>query len=341
MGKCLISQFVIVMKELKCKMCGISKKHSAVFVDGLCDQCRDINSLSSFDISKYLIELDKIIKKTESENKKIIVALSGGKDSCYTLLSLRKRYPKVKIIGVQFDNGFLSENAIDNAKNICAKTNSEYVPVSVNESELNKLFKKAAILKNPFGKKSILRASDLCTICIGIVKQKVFSIALKNDSDIVAFGWTPGQSFNPIICLSKSILEWNRNEFIKCLDKLSCKNIPDFVIDSDLLKKRSDSLFLIHPLSLLDYNEKKIVKNLKKSGWKNPKDTDSNSTNCLLNAFAISNHFEKYDLHPYALEIHGLIRNKFMHKKEGLKKLSKKPSRSSILLAKKRLGLDE
>ncbi|WP_269849851.1 adenine nucleotide alpha hydrolase family protein [Methanosarcina horonobensis] len=42
----------------------------------------------------------------------VIYALSGGKDSSYTLYKLKQDYPFLKVLAVQFDNGFISEGAV-------------------------------------------------------------------------------------------------------------------------------------------------------------------------------------------------------------------------------------
>ena len=54
----------------------------------------------------------------------------------------------------------------------------------------------------------------------------------------------------------------------------------------------------IHPLAFLDYNEDKIVGEIKQLGWQMPDDTDSNSTNCLLNAFANDVHIKNLNSIP-------------------------------------------
>ena len=43
----------------------------------------------------------------------------------------------------------------------------------------------------------------------------------------------------------------------------------------------------IHPLAFFDYDEGSVMRELAAFGWETPSDTDTNSSNCLLNAFAI------------------------------------------------------
>jgi hypothetical protein len=64
----------------------------------------------------------------------------------------------------------------------------------------------------------------------------------------------------------------------------------------------------VHPLAFLDYNEERIIKEIGEIGWKAPDDTDSNSTNCLLNAFANDVHIKRFKFHPYVWEIANMVR---------------------------------
>ena len=48
---------------------------------------------------------------------------------------------------------------------------------------------------------------------------------------------------------------------------------------------------------------------------------DHNSSNCLLNAFAIKNHLDKYHIHSYAYDLAALVRQGNMKREDALKKL--------------------
>ena len=45
-----------------------------------------------------------------------------------------------------------------------------------------------------FSPATLLRASSMCTACIGIVKGLVLKTALEMSIPLVAFGWSPGQA---------------------------------------------------------------------------------------------------------------------------------------------------
>jgi hypothetical protein len=77
----------------------------------------------------------------------------------------------------------------------------------------------------------------------------------------------------------------------------------------------------VHPLAFLPYDEGKIVEQIKKYGWEKPDDTDPNSSNCLLNAYANQIHRQRYDFHPYVWEIANMVREGVMKRVEGLEKI--------------------
>ena len=81
------------------------------------------------------------------------------------------------------------------------------------------------------------------------------------------------------------------------------------------------------------------MKEVQELGWVNPKDTDANSTNCLLNSFAIDIHLQQFGFHPYAFEIAGLVREGYMTRENGLKKLATPCDPKIIQYVKQKLGL--
>lgn len=95
--------------------------------NGVCTFCHIHDELES----KYPIndntpkELQKIVDKIKKDGKgkkyDCIVGVSGGRDSTYTLHSAVKL--GLRPLAVHFDNGWNSEIAVQNIKNICTKLN--------------------------------------------------------------------------------------------------------------------------------------------------------------------------------------------------------------------------
>jgi hypothetical protein len=95
----------------------------------------------------------------------------------------------------------------------------------------------------------------------------------------------------------------------------------------------------IHPLAWEFYNEEMLLEEIQKLGWVSPKDTDSNSSNCLLNAFANEIHIKRYGFHPYVWEIANMVRDGIMAREDGYKKIYLEQSADLINIAKEKLGV--
>jgi hypothetical protein len=85
------------------------------------------------------------------------------------------------------------------------------------------------------------------------------------------------------------------------------------------------------------YHEGSLVEEIRKMGWVSPQDTDSNSTNCLLNAFGNDVHIKRHGFHPYVWEIANMVRDGVMTREDGYKKIYDEPQESFIALARNKL----
>lgn len=334
------------MSRTVCKKCILDSDIPGIDINddsGLCNFCETYKPLSSEEKAEHLARMEMLFQE-ESGNGEYdaIFALSGGKDSSYTLYELKKQYPSLKVMAVQFDNGFISDNAIDNARKMCEITGCDYFKLTMENEALYDIFRKAAMSYDAFPKFAKYRASDICNTCIGIIKQKLIELALVNKAPFIVFAFTPGQTPNPIIDLSGSFVKWSRNLFEKQLQKIDVDDRDElFVIKREVIENMGDiAPKIVHPLCMWDYNEDKILEKLVEIGWNPPGINDSNSTNCTLNSFACYNHLQKYDIHAYAFDIAGIVRSGDMSREEGLKKLNQELCQPLILDAAEKLNLN-
>jgi hypothetical protein len=75
-------------------------------------------------------------------------------------------------------------------------------------------------------------------------------------------------------------------------------------------------------------------------GWKNPQNTDANSTNCLLNTLGNYVHLKRYGFNPYVQEISELVRLNIIMREEALARLEKNLDTSVIDGCVSKLKLD-
>lgn len=334
------------MSKIVCKKCVLGSDIPGIAINketGLCHFCETYVPLSSQEKDEYLTKIEELFEKCRGKGKyDVIYALSGGKDSSYTLYKLKKDYPFLKVLAVQFDNGFISEGAIKNAKKMCKITDSDYYQLTMEKEILYDVFRKAAESYDAFPKFAKYRASDICNVCITIIKQKLIEQAIIQKAPFIIFAFTAGQSPNPIINLSPNFIKWSRSMFEAQLHKIDIDDADElFLIKNKVIEgMRETAPSILHPLCLWEYSEDKVLETLLEIGWEQPSINDSNSTNCTLNSFACYNHLEKYGFHPYAFDTAGLVRSGEMSREEGLEKINQKLSNPLIEEAAKKLKLN-
>jgi tRNA(Ile)-lysidine synthase TilS/MesJ len=270
-----------------------------------------------------------------------LMAYSGGKDSTYTLMVLRRVYG-LRVLAVTLDNGFISPQAFANSRHVVEALDVDHVTVKPRMGLVRRIFA-ACAFGDPFPAKALERASSICNACMGLVKSVALRIALERRIPLVAWGWSPGQA--PVsaaaVRLSASMMLRMQAARSAPLVAIAGEEVRPYLPDPR--RAQGDDGFLPHatnPLAFLDYDERKIVAEIQPLGWRAPDDTDGNSTNCLLNSYANRVHLHRYGFHPYAFEIAGLVRLGLMRRAEGLAKLADLGSRGAAEAVARRLHLE-
>ncbi|MCL2322387.1 MAG: hypothetical protein FWC47_09810 [Oscillospiraceae bacterium] len=315
-----------------CTKCVLSDNIFSVSIneDGVCNYCIKYENDVKNKTAQKREELN-LDKYKNPGGYDVLLAYSGGKDSTYTLYLLREKY-KLNVLTMTLDNGFVSNKTFDNIKNVTTKLTSDNIIIAPSLVKMKNIFNLA---KNDdsLPKKSLERASSICTHCIGIVKSMAYKEAILRDIPLITFGWTPGQ-----IGLNKQIVTLNYK-----MVKANFKHIRDTVINNlgdeysplyltdDFIDKHKDSFpSLFYPFPSLSYDENTIFDTISKFGWEKPGNTDSNSTNCLMNSYAIKNHINKFGFHPYALELSQLVREGVITREEAFKRITSSKSQDEV-----------
>lgn len=312
-----------------CKNCTLNDNIFSVRItdEGLCNYCLQSNKSNNNTSIEEYAEKEKQLMEAFNKYKdllyQVVLAYSGGKDSTFTLYKLREKF-NVSVLAVTFDNGFLTEQCRQNIHEVTANLGVDSITIKPSFSRLAKVFNLAAS-KEIYPKKALERASSICTACIGIVKSTVYKEAILRKIPYVCFGWTPGQAHvkNPIMRLDYRMLLANQKQIQDPIVKNLGDEYKKYFIDPEWIEEQKEYVpYLAYPLVFSNYNEDEILDTIKSIGWKKPKDTDMNSTNCLLNSYGNAIHARDYGYNPYSLEIAGLVREGFLSREEGLKKLS-------------------
>jgi predicted PP-loop superfamily ATPase len=277
----------------------------------------------------------------------LLMAYSGGKDSTFALKVLRKRFG-LTVLALTFNNGFLSPRARDNILKVTSSLDVDHLMISPDHDILRRAFA-ASITSHRYPRKALERASPICHTCMSMVKGAVLLTAIEKGIPLLGYGWSPGQVPLPssILKMNLPLLRQTQDALRAGLGAVMGSEAEAFLLQDrhyHILEKASavyggKFLYHVNPLVFLPYDENCILEEIAALGWKAPGDTDSNSTNCLLNALAIQVHQENYGFHPYSAEVAGLVRGGHMTRDEGLAKLYTTPDPGMVADIRRLLGL--
>lgn len=272
-----------------------------------------------------------------------LMAYSGGKDSTYTLRLLVEKY-QLRVLAVTFDHGFISNGAIENIEKIInhLQVDHEYF---VLETDLTRDLIINSLIPDLYPIAALKRASPICISCMNLIKSYLLRNAVENNVPLIVYGWSPGQApLNASVFKTNPLTIYQMQKVIRQpFQKMIGERLNEFLIRDENLQnylKSGDGFpYIVHPLAFLNYDEKNIIENIQEIGWIAPQDTDSNSTNCLLNSFAIDHHIKKFGFHPYAHEIAALVREGYLTRAQGIEKLDKPPAPEVIDFVKNKLAI--
>jgi len=336
------------MPKIKiCQKCILPETFPGIKFDdqGVCKYCvKEEAALAKATEKKasYRSTFDQLIRDTKGSapSYDAIMAFSGGKDSTYTLKLLKERYD-LRIIALTFDNHFVSPAAWKNIEKIADTLQTDLIRFRLPWPAAQSIFSLTAG-KDIFSKPTLLRASSVCTACIGLVKSLVLKTALEMSIPLVAFGWSPGQApiQSAIMKTNPALIRQTQSALKKAFQAEIDSSMDSYFIPEtyyEIYKERFPQN--IHPLAFFDYNEEDIKKELTDMGWNAPTATDTNSSNCLLNAFANQAHIQRNGFHPYVWEIANMVRQGVMDRDEGIEKIYTEQNQPMVEYAKERLGL--
>jgi len=330
-----------------CTKCILPETFPGIHFDdhGICNYCHGEESALEKAHGKkaqYRERLDKLIEgvKGTAPVYDAVLAYSGGKDSSYTLKLLRDRYD-LRVLALTFDNHFVSSRSWENIKSVSNAAGADHIAIRAPWPIMRNLFSLTA-KEDIFPAPTLLRASAICTACIGFVKNLVLKTALEMDIPLVAFGWSPGQApiQSAIMKTNPALVRQNQTAWIAAFPAEIREAIKRYLIPERYYEAYKGRFpHNVHPLALFDYDEEGIKKQLYGLGWQAPTDTDTNSTNCLLNAFANLCHIQRHRFHPYVREIANMVRQGVMERNDGIEKIYTEQNQEMVEYARKRLDL--
>jgi tRNA(Ile)-lysidine synthase TilS/MesJ len=328
-----------------CKRCVMPDNFPGVSIDkyGTCNHCRAYESRKTGSKklkAEYKKKFESLLKARRGKGEyDLLMCYSGGKDSTYTLSELKKRY-RLNILAFTMDNGFHPEQTIANIRSVVEKLSIDHMFFKPRFDVLQKIFK-ASMKKCLYARKTLERASTICTSCVGLLKYLSLRSAIEKEIPFIAYGWSPGQSpvTSSILKIDPVMMKSMERSLKGPMRKVVGSDIDVYFLNAQHYAKPDKFPYYVHPLAFLGYDEKKVLGKIKEFGWKRPPGVEMNATNCYLNLLADQVHIAKYGFHPYLLEIANLVREGYMSRAEGLRHLPYRKDQKVIRMVKARLGV--
>ena len=310
---------------------------------GVCNHCRQYkgDAVTSAQQKKYESKFLKLLNEYERKvTYDVIVAYSGGKDSTYTLDLFVNKYD-LNVLALTLDNTFVSPRALTNINDVCNNLGIDSLIVKPSRKMLRTIFKTAAD-QELYSTKTLERASTICTSCIGFVKGITLRTAIEKQIPFVGFGWSPGQApvQSSVMRTNPAFMKGTQQSIVQPLYEIAGDKILPYFLTDEQFEQKEHFPWNIHPLAFLEYDEKKIHTRIAELGWVRPDDTDPNSSNCTLNAYANHIHRQRYDFHPYVWEIANMVRTGVLGREEGVKKIEPPEDEGMVQFARERLKVE-
>jgi len=316
----------------RCSVCILPDTYPGIQFDeqGVCNYCRTPAKKEIYaDLKK---KLDRIVASYKGKGRyDAMVGLSGGKDSTYVAYYLKKEY-NLKILGVNFDNGYRSDLALKNLSAVVDKLGIDLVTIRPNQTFIKKLY--AHFLK---------KQGEFCSVCnnLGYVYSASFCCDQKKAlgyPPLSVGGWSKKYEYQPGVSVTSlqyffQNLSPELKEELMSQVTLDRQVIQTYMILQDPRQVKIGSKeyeqykeHLIDLIQLPDYVEWNVLKIpgiLKDElGWQQPAGKHDSHFDCSL--FPIKEYlkYKKYGLTQETIKSSTLIREGMMTREEALQRMA-------------------
>lgn len=264
--------------------------------EGVCNYCIEYErnrQKVTIDYEQKKKKFDSLIE--EARNKRlrngykydVLVPLSGGRDSSYVALELSQR--NLKILCVNYDNPFSSNQARINIKKLTESIHADLITFRCPKNRHEKSFK--TNLKAWLKKPELATMGLMCLACKPMYLE-FFKIAKKNNITLIVDGSNPsegttfkresqaGRGAKKLFSI-KSIMNIMRKSIKNFSYIRPCNFIPAINTllslngDTPYLRWKYSNILKIGYFYFHKYNEKEIEDALKKIGWEKARDNKS------------------------------------------------------------------
>jgi tRNA(Ile)-lysidine synthase TilS/MesJ len=168
----------------RCKKCILPDSYPRITFDedNICSKCRghDKFHISPLDYEKLEKKLEIILNGIKSRKNEYdcVIGLSGGKDSSYMTYLCVEKYD-LNPLCVTFDNGFLSEHAVENIQKIVKKLDLAHLTCKHDWKTMKTLYRNF-----------LLETGEICTPCNISINSFLYKAALENNITTIISGYS-------------------------------------------------------------------------------------------------------------------------------------------------------
>ncbi|MGX5556800.1 amino acid adenylation domain-containing protein [Bacillus cereus] len=330
-----ISQHINSEEVTYCTRCVLPSNYPKITFDehGVCSVCRDYETYQPY-TEKYFKTLDdfhELVDANKGTDYDVLLLFSGGKDSTYVLYRLVNM--GYKVLTFTFDNGFISEGAFTNIKNITKKLGVDHRVLTADQ------------MKSVFVK-SLKTYSNVCNGCWNAINGLGAQLAEETGCKVIISGLSRGQIFDMRLW---GLFQLGIFDVQEIEEKLlmfrkgfhTHDNIFSKTLDVDLHSDFVESLHFVDYFRYDNTPTHQIREYLYEQGWVPPKDTGMCSSNCRINDIGIYVHLMNEGYHNYAAPSSWDIRFGIISREEGMKEITYKGDVSYVERVLKHIGYFE
>ncbi len=282
-----------------CTNCGLPSSYPEVSFNeaGVCNLCTDFDTYREevFQYFKSMADLQEIVARAKAESSgeyDCMMLYSGGKDSTYVLSQLVEM--DLKILAFSLDNGYISEEALENVRRITSHLGVDLVIATT--PHMNAIFAD-----------SLERFSNVCQGCYKAIYTLSMNLARKKGIKTIFTGLSRGQLFETRLdeLFRSRIFDVEQMDQAVLNARKIYHNVDDAVkqlLEVSMFRDERifDEIQFIDYFRYTDVELDELYDFLStRVPWVRPRDT-GRSTNCLINEAGIYVHQTERGYHNYA-----------------------------------------
>lgn len=296
--------------------------------DGVCNLCEaeEANRERSRQMPGEQAFLTALAPRGRGAAYDCLCLYSGGKDSTFMLYVL-SQVMKLRVLAMTLDNWFISPQTVANIKTTLQRLgNVDHLMVKPSWSTVQEMFQAGFSFQRGtlLGDKAFMMG-HACYSCFGLICIHAGRVAVQNGIRNIVLGTTPGQltqkSLDKPGARFQSASDGFRSTIWPLMKEMARRNerFSHWTRLSPLKFLRARRLRLVPLYDYVAYDEASIYRTVEdKLGWIRPRDTDSCSTNCQLNAVGIHVHRKLYQISPYTIPLAHDVRIGLLTREEAL-----------------------